>query len=122
MEAHPETLEICVEVPRGGRIKRRPDGSIDFMSPFASPFNYGSVTGRRAADGDPEDALVLGPPLSPGSVVQRKVWGRVVFQDAGVADHTRGSFVRPSLSRFATGQAHPPSAPRPPSLPLVLLL
>jgi inorganic pyrophosphatase len=87
MEAHPDSLEICVEVSRGGRVKRRPDDSIDFVSPFASPFNYGSATGRLAADGDPEDVLVLGPLLAVGSVVRRKVWGRVVFQDAGVPDH-----------------------------------
>jgi inorganic pyrophosphatase len=87
MEVHPETFEICIEVVRGGRVKRRPNGSIDFVSPISSPFNYGSVTGRLAADGDPEDALVLGPALSAGTVVRRKVWGRVLFQDAGVPDH-----------------------------------
>ena len=87
MEEYPKALEICVEVARGGRIKRRPDGSIDFMSPFASPFNYGSASGRDAADGDPEDAIVLGPPIEPGTVVQMQVWGRVEFFDAGLADH-----------------------------------
>jgi len=87
MEAHPETVEVCVEVTRGGRVKRRPDGSIDFVSPFASPFSYGSVTGRLAADGDPEDALILGAPIDVGTMVRRKVWGRVVFEDAGVPDH-----------------------------------
>ena len=87
MEEHPEQLEVRIEVPRGGSIKRRPDQTIDFISPLPCPFNYGSVLGREAADGDPEDALVLGPAVSFGTVVQPLVWGRVRFLDAGLIDH-----------------------------------
>jgi len=87
MKQHPEHLEVRIEVTRGGWIKRRPDHSIDFISPLPSPFNYGSALGREAADGDPEDALVLGGALDVGDVVQTVVWGRVNFIDAGVEDH-----------------------------------
>ena len=87
MEPYPEQLQIQVEVPKGGRIKRGPDGHIDFISPFPCPFNYGSVIGSTALDGDPEDALIVGGRIAIGEFVDSTVWGRVNFLDAGVADH-----------------------------------
>lgn len=82
----PREVEVVVEVPRGGRVKRRSDGSIRYLSPFASPFNYGCVPGTRAADGEPLDALVLGPPLARGTVGRWAVHGVVRFVDGGVVD------------------------------------
>ena len=87
MEEYPKQFEVRIEVVRGGWVKRRPDHTIDFVSPFPSPFNYGSVLGRDAPDGDPEDALVLGPSISLETVVQTPVWGKVKFLDAGLEDH-----------------------------------
>jgi inorganic pyrophosphatase len=82
----PSELEVLVDHPRGSFIKRREDGSIDYVSPFPSPFNYGSVPDTRAADGDREDAIVLGPRLPPGARVRMPVVARVVFIDAGDLD------------------------------------
>ena len=87
MSEHPEQVRIRIEVSRGGFVKRRPDGTVDFASPLPSPFSYGSVEGRMAADGDPEDALVVGSSPRRGEVVTLGVYGRVLFVDAGVEDH-----------------------------------
>lgn len=77
---------MVVEVPRGGRIKRAADGSIDYVSPLASPFNYGSVPDLPSADGEPQDALVLGPPLPVGHRARWAVHGVVRFIDEGLRD------------------------------------
>ena len=79
-------VAVIIEVPRGSFIKRRPDGSVDFVSPLPSPFNYGSVIGELADDGDPLDALVLGPRLAFGTTVEVAVFGEVDFIDAGDRD------------------------------------
>ena len=83
----PSSLQVRVEVAAGGFIKRRPDGSVDFVSPVSSPFAYGSVLGTEAQDGDPEDALIVGCKPVVGSTVSHPVWGQVVFMDAGHEDN-----------------------------------
>lgn len=80
-----EPVVVIIEVPRGSFVKRKPSGVVDFVSPLPSPFNYGSVPGQLAADGDPLDALVLGPRLALGARVEVQVFGVVDFVDAG--DH-----------------------------------
>lgn len=82
----PREIEVLVEVPRGGRVKRRSDGRFGYLSPFASPFNYGCVPGTTAPDGEPLDALVLGPALPRGTVRRWPVHGVVRFLDAGLVD------------------------------------
>jgi inorganic pyrophosphatase len=82
----PEVLEVRIETSRGGLIKRRDDGSVDYISPLPAPFNYGSVPNTLAADGDREDCIVLGERLSTGESVRVRVLGRVRFWDAGVVD------------------------------------
>lgn len=82
----PKQLEVLVEHPRHAILKRREDGSIDFVSPLPCPYNYGSVPGTRAADGDREDALVLGPRLPKGTRMQTRVLARANFYDAGSFD------------------------------------
>ncbi len=82
----PPRLEVVVEVPRGGVVKRRQDGSIDFISPLPSPFNYGSVPDTEAPDGDPYDAIVLGPRLASGRQVERPVLAVFGFLDRGRLD------------------------------------
>ena len=77
---------VVIEVPRGSFVKRRPDGSIDFVSPLPSPYNYGSIPAIEAPDGDPLDALVLGWRLAAGLVVVMPVRDVVRFVDDGVAD------------------------------------
>jgi inorganic pyrophosphatase len=80
------TVEISVEVSRGGRRKTRAGGALDFVSPVGAPYSYGSVPGQLGGDGDPLDALVLGPPLPIGARVKRTVVGVVRFVDAGQVD------------------------------------
>jgi inorganic pyrophosphatase len=82
----PQELEVVIEVPLGGFVKRRDDGGIDFVSPVPCPFNYGSVPNTRSGDGDRLDALVLGPRLSRGARLRARVVGRVRFTDAGQDD------------------------------------
>jgi inorganic pyrophosphatase len=82
----PDELEVDIEVPRGGFIKRTDSGSIDFVSPAPCPFNYGSVPGSRSGDGDRLDAVVMGPRLARGTRVRMPVVGCVDFVDAGRED------------------------------------
>jgi inorganic pyrophosphatase len=79
-------LEVLVELPRAGFIKRGPRGGIELLSPLPCPFNYGSVPGTLAPDGSGEDAVVLGPRLPRGTVVSLSVLGRAHFVDAGMYD------------------------------------
>jgi len=83
----PLSARVRIEVPRGSRIKRAADGRVDFISPLPSPFNYGSVPDVPSADGEPLDALVLGPPLA---LADERVWpvhGVVHFIDEGLCDN-----------------------------------
>lgn len=82
----PARVTVSIEIPRGGVIKRRGDGSLDFVSPWPSPFNYGSVPGTLAPDGDPLDALVLGPRLRAASQVDVEVLAVLGFLDRGLLD------------------------------------
>lgn len=82
----PARVTVIIEVPRGGVIKRRSDGTIDFVSPLPSPFNYGSVPGTQAPDGDPLDALVLGSRVRAGSRVDVEVLAVLGFIDRGLLD------------------------------------
>ena len=83
----PHKALVQIEVSRYSFVKRRPNGSVDFVSPFPSLFSYGSVDGVMADDGDPQDALVIGCAPQRGEAVEYPVWGRVFFVDAGVQDH-----------------------------------
>jgi inorganic pyrophosphatase len=82
----PPLVEVRIEVPAGGHIKRGAEGRIDLISPLPCPFNYGSVPGTRAPDGEPVDAIVLGAPLPAGHRSTWAVHGVVRFVDAGVPD------------------------------------
>ena len=77
---------VVIDVPRGSFVKRKDDGSVDFVSPFPSPFNYGHVPGTLADDGDAYDAVVLGPRLARSTRPEVTIQGRVGFVDAGVSD------------------------------------
>ncbi len=79
-------VEVVIDTPRGGRVKRRDDGGIDFVSPVGCPYNYGSVPDTRAGDGDRVDAIVLGAPLTRGARVRRRVIAIVRFRDEGADD------------------------------------
>ncbi|MCB9761233.1 MAG: inorganic diphosphatase [Alphaproteobacteria bacterium] len=88
-EAVPARVTARIEVPRGSFIKQELHGDaprVDFISPVPCPFNYGYVPALAGADGDPLDAVVLGPRLAVGAEVQRPVVAVVRFWDAGQVD------------------------------------
>ena len=82
----PERIRVQIEVPKGSRIKRSPSGGIDFISPLASPFNYGSVPETISDDGEPLDAVVLGGRLPFGHSGDYRIVGLVTFIDGGDSD------------------------------------
>lgn len=82
----PQQLDVVIDHPRASLVKRREDGRIDFISPLPCPFNYGSVPGTQADDGDREDAIVLGPRLARGTQLRLPVVARAHFYDAGRYD------------------------------------
>jgi inorganic pyrophosphatase len=82
----PSEVEVTIEVPRGGFVKRDQRGRIDVISPLPSPINYGSILSIAADDGDPLDAVVLGRRRHRGERVVVPVIGVVRFMDAGHRD------------------------------------
>lgn len=81
-----QLLQVRIEVPRWSFVKRKADGRVDLVSPLPCPYNYGSVVDSTAPDGDPLDAIVLGPRMPFGTIVQTRVWAVMGFCDAGVDD------------------------------------
>ncbi len=79
-------IEIVIEVPRGSFLKRTSSGDVDFFSPFPCPFNYGSVRGLSGPDGDPLDAVLLGPRVPRGTRATVRVVGAVQLVDRGLID------------------------------------
>jgi inorganic pyrophosphatase len=82
----PERVDVIIDTPRFSPIKRRDDGSVEFVAPLPCPFNYGSVPDSVAADGDRIDVVVLGPRLARGVRVNLPVRGVARFIDAGIDD------------------------------------
>jgi inorganic pyrophosphatase len=88
------TVNAYVEIPRGDRRKwefdmRENARAIDRVIPRAIggyPVNYGFVPQTVFHDGDPFDALVLGPALPGGRIARGVVVGLMVMEDAGLAD------------------------------------
>ncbi|TNE89791.1 MAG: inorganic pyrophosphatase [Deltaproteobacteria bacterium] len=80
------TVTIRVDTPLGGVVKRRDDGSVDYVSPLPCPFNYGCIPQIPSTDGDALDAVLLGPRLSAGSHAESRAWAVVDFLDAGEED------------------------------------
>ncbi len=83
---NPPETDIIVEVVRGSVVKRRADGTIDYVSPIPAPFHYGSVPGTAGADGDPVDVVLLGPPRTRGELVRAPGWGVGHLLDDGQPD------------------------------------
>ena len=98
-----ELCDVIIEYPRWSMLKRRSDGSLDFVAPLPCPYNYGSIFGRTSGDGDLLDAVVLGPRLPLGTRLPLTAIGVIGFLDLGVHDPkvicTRG----PISARERTG-------------------
>jgi inorganic pyrophosphatase len=84
--SEPPEVDVVIEVPRGGFVKRGSTGRIDFVSPLPCPYNYGSVPTHLGMEGDLLDALVLGPRLGIGARLRIKAWGAVTLTDRGMSD------------------------------------
>ncbi len=86
----PRTVDVIIEVPRGSFIKRELQGNklvTEYVSPLPCLFNYGCSPDLAGGDGDPQDVVVLGPRLDPGSRLSVPVVGLVRFVDAGRPDN-----------------------------------
>jgi len=79
-------LEVVVEIPRGSFLKRTSRGKVDFVSFFPCPYNYGSVCGLTGLDGDPLDAVILGPRVPRGTRMTVQAYEAVRLIDRGVVD------------------------------------
>jgi inorganic pyrophosphatase len=83
------TVNAYVEIARGDRRKWEFDmganaRAIDRMIPAdigGYPVNYGFVPQTVSYDGDPFDALVLGPPLPDGRLVRGVIVGVMFMED-----------------------------------------
>lgn len=109
---NPLQVEVRIEVARFGFVKRTPEGAIDLISPLPCPFNYGSVPGTTAGDGDPVDAVVLGARRPAGTLCVLPVRTVVDFWDAGhedpkliVADRPLSAGDRWQVTQFFTWYA-----------------
>ena len=83
------TINAYVEIARGDRRKWEFDmaanaRAIDRMIPEdvgGYPINYGFVPQTVSYDGDPFDALVLGPPIAGGELVRGVAVGLMAMED-----------------------------------------
>jgi inorganic pyrophosphatase len=88
------TVTAYVEISRGDRRKWEFDMranalAIDRIIPEdvgGYPVNYGYVPQTISYDGDPFDALVLGPPLAGGEVVRGAIVGLLYMEDEKGSD------------------------------------
>ena len=83
------TVNAYIEIPRGERRKfefdmQKHERFIDRVMPDSLggyPVNYGFVPQTVSYDGDPFDALVLGPPLQGGTSVKGTIVGLMHMED-----------------------------------------
>jgi inorganic pyrophosphatase len=83
------TVNAYIEISRGDRRKwefdmRANARALDRVIPAeigGYPVNYGFVPQTVSDDGDPFDALVLGPPLPGGTVVRGAIVGVMYMED-----------------------------------------
>jgi inorganic pyrophosphatase len=84
-----DMVNAYVEIPRGERRKfefamRANSRAVDRVIPEdvgPYPVNYGFVPQTISYDGDPFDALVLGPPLEGGRIVRGRIVGLMLMED-----------------------------------------
>jgi inorganic pyrophosphatase len=82
-------VNAYIEIPRGERRKyefamKENERAIDRIIPEdvgGYPVNYGFVPQTISYDGDPFDALVLGPALAGGRLVRGRIVGLMLMED-----------------------------------------
>lgn len=82
----PFEVEVVIEIPKWGFVKRGMHEDVDFVSPIPCPFNYGGIPDYVGLDGDLLDALVLGPRLRRGERVTVTIHGAVGLTDRDMYD------------------------------------
>lgn len=97
-------VRVNINVPRGSFTKARREG-VPLISPIPVPFDYGEVVGTIAADGDPQDAIVLGRRERGPGEGEFEVRGVVRFVDAGQIDDKLVVGAPPSGSDLRTLRA-----------------
>lgn len=81
----PHQVSVYIDVPRGSFLKPR-RGRWPLISPYPAPFDYGDVLGTVAADGDPQDVIVLGRRHEDSRDGVYPVVGVIRFVDGGHID------------------------------------
>ena len=89
-----ETVDVVIEIPRGGRNKYEYDHEqhvirLDrrLFTATTYPADYGFVPDTLAGDGDPIDALVLvTDPTFPGCVIRSRILGMFSMRDEAGLD------------------------------------
>ena len=90
----PEEINVLVEIPQGSSIKYEIDEETGAVfvdrflyTAFSYPFNYGSIPGTQAGDGDPVDVLVLcDKTVQVGSVIPSVPIGMLEMEDEAGTD------------------------------------
>jgi inorganic pyrophosphatase len=94
-KAPPWDVNVVIEIPLQGppvKYEVDKDSGAMFVDRFMHtamfyPANYGFIPHTRSNDGDPCDALVVGPlPVIPGAVVRSRPIGVLVMEDEAGMD------------------------------------
>jgi len=85
-QAESKLFEVVIEIPRWGFVKRGSNNEIDFVSPLPCLYNYGSIPDYVGLDGDPLDAVVLGPRLPRRTKIRMRAYGVIGLTDRGLYD------------------------------------
>ena len=102
-------VSVRIETPRGSFVKRElVDGALvaRFASPYPCPFDYGHVPGETGGDGEPRDAIWLGPRAKALDTVEGVVAGIVRFEDGGDEDDKWVVTADGVINRRDTGRLH----------------
>jgi inorganic pyrophosphatase len=83
-------MNVVIETPKYSFFKYNRSGDHYrkvFFSPIPTIFNYGYIDGVKGADGMEVDAVVLGPRMAQGTVIEfSRCYGVVRFMDDSTKD------------------------------------
>jgi inorganic pyrophosphatase len=96
-EADSDRVHVVIDTPAGSPNKYKFDEKLGIFrlsrvlpAGLVFPYDFGSVPGTRAADGDPLDVLVLGlPPTFPGCLITARLIGILRAQQVENGKATR---------------------------------
>lgn len=90
----PDEINVIIEIPKGGDpVKYEMDKASGalfvnrfWQTPMIYPANYGFIPHTLSADGDPCDALVMGPQVMSCAVVRCRPIGALLMEDEAGED------------------------------------